>query len=372
MNPQDPNQPGLPVDPANSVQPPEQPQYQEPVVSAQPTPEPQQQPPQQVFSPEQPVATSTQPQPQPQFPQQLPPNPQPQNQGSPLAAGSPGQDYYDNDKKSPVLGIIALVLTITVLLAPIGFILGIISIVKGARGKNKSIPLIVMGAISVVIGIFTSLIMFTMIVTTYYGVLLKANSPDYSKTTQKTFENSGGKITIAIPEKYSTESEGSVGDGSDAIKLKAFSYKKVDLEKNEDVSLFGDAKGGVFVGVTKTGTPSSLTSEQLKEVVKAQPDYVKTVQQSFEQSFAGTISGSCSDTPEKSSSADLIEYKYFDINIKFTCTLKETDEKYTAVMKVRVALTDDRVYMAFAIEKDSLYQKQASDIDSAVKNAKFE
>lgn len=370
MNPQDPNQPGLPVDPANSVQPPEQPQNQEPIVSAQPTPEPQMQQPQQVYAPQQPIAPS--PNPQPQSPQPLSPNPQPQNQGSPLAAGSPGQDYYENDKKSPVLGIIALVLTITVLLAPIGFILGIISIVKGARGKNKSIPLIVMGAVSVVIGIFTSLMMFTLIVTTYYGVLLKANSPDYSKTTQKTFENSGGKITIAIPEKYSTESEGSVGDGSDAIKMKAYSYKKVDLEKNEDVSIFGDAKGGVFVGVTKTGTPSGLTSEQLKEVVKAQPDYVKTVQQSFEQSFAGTISGSCSDTPEKSSSADLIEYKYFDINIKFTCTLKDTDEKYTAVMKVRVALIDDRVYMAFAIEKDSLYQKQSSDIDKVVKDAKFE
>lgn len=368
MNPQDPlNQPQE----GQGYQPQAQPQV-EPSQPGFTAPVGRPQDPQQVYSPEQTPAsaipTSNIPPQQPLQPQPFA-GPSPQPIGGPPAPGVPGQDYYSQGKASPLLGILALVFSITFFLAPVGFILSIASIVKGVKSKTTS--LLVMGVAALIIGVIASIFWIALVVSTYFGILLKANAPDYSSTSQKTYTKSEGKISVAVPEKYSIESEGSTG-GSDSIDIKIFSNKKVEVGADDSKGMLGKARGGVFVAVDKYEASSYLTVDQIKSALETQPDFVNSIKTSFEESFTAGLSSSCDDKPTKSSSADMIENKYFDIKLKFTCTLKDADEKYTTIMKVRVSMTDGKIYMAGSMEPDSLYAEQSSDIEEAINGAKFE
>lgn len=186
-----------------------QPTNQTPVAGPQQTPLPPQpnpdaasQQPQSSFAP-----SSPQPQPTPQVASTQPANPMPtqaaastqpqqpaynQPSSMPQVPIGSSSDYYESGAKPGItLGILGLIFSI--IMTPVGFILGIISIVKGFRRGNKALG--VLGIASVLLSIVSTIVGFVLL------VAIIGSSVSLGPLESKTFDLSEGKITMSIPSK---------------------------------------------------------------------------------------------------------------------------------------------------------------------------
>ncbi len=305
--------------------------------------------------------------------------------GSPLAAGSQGTDYYANDtSKSPMLGIISFVLAITVIFAPIGFILGVISIVKAVKAQGKSKSLMIFGVLGTVISTFTSWISFTVfavaLFTLMQNIIGGGGAGDYTKVSARTLENNSKKITVDVPQKYKIESDYKENESGNEMKGKI--YSSVKLKQADDGS--ADFKidgidnfnirngGGVMVSIAdKDNDALKFTPGDLAQIQAAQPGYFDSVKEEVAKSLSSGFSSDCSDNPELTSDVATPENKSIDVYVKISCELKE--EKVKATFKFKLIMSETgRMYIIGVIETKSNYDKYSSEIDSILKGAKIE
>lgn len=380
MNPQDPfNQQSMPQQPVPTPQPQPAPFPMQDIAQPQSAPSsPVASAPQQFpagFGPQPSQPDQTQPQPSQQIPpalgaqpaQQTVPGAQNTTQppvGGPLASGA-GQDYYEKDQKSPILGIIALVLVLTVIFAPIGFVLGIISAIKGSRGKRK--PLLITGIVSIVIGLITTIISIGFWVGFVGGFIGALQKPDYSSTVSKTFEADGAKVTIDTPKTYSVESDGT----EDGQKMRLYARSTVDLKDGSSKNYMGSNSGGVIVSAGVEKEFAGATPAQIKEALQ-QPGVLDETTKAMSDGLKESFASECSDSPDITPTVTTPEFKYLEVNVKIICTHKELNEKIALKMRMVISFETGKTYIVGVLERLDVYEEQATKIDSIIKGAKFE
>ena len=157
--------------------------------------------------------------------------------GGAMSAGNPGmppqqpnyQSASSQGSSSAGLGIAAMVAS---LLPLVGFILGIVSIIKGFKSNNKKLKLF--GGIAIVLSLLLSALYFAVVIPAV-GSLLGTN---YSKTQQIDVSGTGYSYKITIPAAFAKEESASTSNARSAFsrsepQVNYVIYK--DKEKKEGV-----------------------------------------------------------------------------------------------------------------------------------------
>ena len=287
--------------PDNSPTPSPQPQSQPQPESQPPTQQPQN-------APNQPLNNDQPPQPQPntmqggQDPQtqnnaQLTPQPQqfqgaqqqpgPSTAPNPSAPGAAPNNALGQTKPSPILGILGVVFS--VVFAPVGFVLGIIALLKGI--KSKYTLLTVLGVSSIVLSIITTVVLFSLVI--------NINRVDYSDTTTYTRDINDYTFSFEHPEAIEEQSEdGHLIDmvGEDlhrsAIIYGVFSYPQGYFSE------IGDDKGSVITAIQTLYSHQEQRdkfAEEMSEVapsidsIELERPYIEDERMIMDFSASGTV-----------------------------------------------------------------------------------
>lgn len=233
------------------------------------------------------------------------------------------------------LGVLSIVFAF--LLPPIGFILSIISMIKGYKKDNGNKALGNLGAIGLICAIFVVPVIYVMTITTFVGIQEKAK---WSSYVTKTGEISGTKYKIDVPAGYTAEFKQDSESNGYGIKADEDTYLSQTVVS---ISAYPEAK-------QIQGAFSAYESAPQADKEK----FEKSFGEGFKPSFESEIG--CKDTTFNNFSSAKLSGTTKALQFNFNCTSKKY-EKYQVQGQLILGVDDSKLVGLFLASESGVYKK---------------
>lgn len=235
------------------------------------------------------------------------------------------------------LGVMSIIFAI--LLPPIGFILSIVSIIKGFKKDRTSNTLGTLGIIGLICSIFVAPIIWAITITAVVGVQEKSKWMNYST---KTGEISATKYKIDVPKAYTSEFKQDSESNGYGIKADEDTYLSQTVVS---ISAYPEAKQiqGAFTAYESANPTDKANFE-------------KSFGEGFKPSFESEIG--CKNTTFNNFSTTKLSGTTNAMQFNFNCTSKKYD-KYQVQGQLIIGVDDSKLIGLFLASESDVYKKHS-------------